>query len=380
MCSRSSLKATHLERSSDGDLPIGLRFWRFRCLWLILHLNANASNPRLDPVTDIPEEGLHVLKDISSIFPGGSLSTEIYLIYKKITRRRKLICAYEAAVIKTMRSVIHSRHQKRTPNWCSTGTTAVEEKPHDDDVLLARTRPESLCFHAGKESPILLPSAKSNKKDKFLRELAILNEDIQLDQRKLTDPYQIGDISKEFPYVDSAFVQFTTSSSARMACQTFPCLRPLRLLARHVGVGFEDMRWECLSFRWWNRYMRTGAVSVAIVSLLVLWLVPVAFTGFLSQITTLAISVAWLSWLATAPPWPHGIIQGVLPQMTLTLLTIVLPRILRAIADHEGHPTKISIELSLQRYYFTFLFLQTFLTVALSSSLTGIAQDVTPRA
>ena len=36
MWSRSSLKATHIERSSDGDLRIGLRFWRFRCLWLML--------------------------------------------------------------------------------------------------------------------------------------------------------------------------------------------------------------------------------------------------------------------------------------------------------------------------------------------------------
>jgi len=331
-------------------------------------------------VMDIPKEDLHILKDIYSIFPGGvcsiKINRDLSSLSKKITRRRELICAYEAAVIETMRSVTHSCRQKRTSNWCSTGTTAVKDKPQADDVLLARTHSESLCFHAGKKSPNLLPSAKFNNKDKCLRELATLNEDIQLDQRKLTELYQTGETSKEFPYVSSAFVQFTTSSSARMACQTVLCPRPLRLLARHVGVGFEDIRWDCLSFRWWNRYLRTGAVSVAIVSLLVLWAVPVAFTGFLSQITTLANSVAWLSWLATAPPWLSGIIQGVLPQMILTLLTIVLPRILRAIADYEGHPTKTSIELSLQRYYFIFLFFQTFLTVALSSSLTGIAQDV----
>ncbi len=311
-------------------------------------------------VMDIPKEDLHILKDIYSIFPGGvcsiKINRDLSSLSKKITRRRELICAYEAAVIETMRSVTHSCRQKRTSNWCSTGTTAVKDKPQADDVLLARTHSESLCFHAGKKSPNLLPSAKFNNKDKCLRELATLNEDIQLDQRKLTELYQTGETSKEFPYVSSAFVQFTTSSSARMACQTVLCPRPLRLLARHVGVGFEDIRWDCLSFRWWNRYLRTGAVSVAIVSLLVLWAVPVAFTEFLSQITTLANSVAWLSWLATAPPWLSGIIQGVLSQMILTLLTIVLPRILRAIANYEGHPTKTSIELSLQRYYFIFLF------------------------
>ena len=54
----------------------------------------------------------------------------------------------------------------------------------------------------------------------------------------------------------------------------------------------------------------------------------------------------------------------------------MLPRILRAIVGHEGHPMNTCIELSLQRYYFVFLFSQTFLTVSLSSSITGMAQDV----
>lgn len=54
----------------------------------------------------------------------------------------------------------------------------------------------------------------------------------------------------------------------------------------------------------------------------------------------------------------------------------MLSYILRVIADYQDYPTKTTIELSLQKYYFIFLFLQTFLTVSLLFSFIEIAQDV----
>lgn len=328
-------------------------------------------------VMDIPDENLHTLQELYSIFPGGvrsiKINRDLSVLSKKILRRQKLVCAYEAAVIKSMKSATYSSSQRHTGNCSSTENIAATEKPSPHEVVLDRIGTES---RQSWKSPIRSLLVKHDVKDQCLQELARLDEDVRTDQHKLTELYRTGETSTEFPQVGSAFVRFNAQSSARMACQTNMCPRPLQLLARHVDVAFEDIRWDCLSFRWWNRFLRTGAVSIAIVSLLILWAVPVAFTGFLSQITTLADSVVWLAWLATAPPWLSGIIQGVLPQLMLTLLTLVLPYILRTIADHQGHPSRTSIELSLQKYYFTFLFLQTFLTVSLSSSLTGIAQDV----
>jgi len=328
-------------------------------------------------VTDIPDENLHTLRELYSIFPGGvrsiKINGDISALSKKILRRQKLICAYEAAVIKSMKSATYSCSQRYIDNYSSSRNMAVMEKPSSDNVLPDRIRTES---RRSWKSPIPSRLVIHDVKDQCLQELAKLNEDVRTDQHKLMELYYTGEPSTEFPKVRSAFVRFNAQSSAWMACQTNLCPRPLQLLARHVGVAFEDIRWDCLSFRWWNRFVRTGVVSVAIVSLLILWAVPVAFTGFLSQITTLADSVVWLAWLATTPPWLKGIIQGVLPQLILTLLTLVLPYILRIIADHQGHPTRTTIELSLQKYYFTFLFLQTFLIVSSSSSLTGIAQDV----
>jgi len=87
-------------------------------------------------------------------------------------------------------------------------------------------------------------------------------------------------------------------------------------------------------------------------------------------------SVVWLFWLTIVSLWLSNIIQSVLPQIILTLFTIVLLYILRVIADYKDYSTKTSIELLLQRYYFIFIFLQIFLTVALFFSFTEIVQDI----
>ncbi len=67
---------------------------------------------------------------------------------------------------------------------------------------------------------------------------------------------------------------------------------------------------------------------------------------------------------------------GVLSQLILTLLTMLLPLILRAITRRQGLLTEVAVELSLQKYYFAFLFMQVFLTVSLSSSITAVAQEI----
>lgn len=72
----------------------------------------------------------------------------------------------------------------------------------------------------------------------------------------------------------------------------------------------------------------------------------------------------------------QGLLQGVLPQLTLPVLNLVLPELLRLITSGQGHSTKIAVELSLQKSYFVFLFTQTFLTVSLSTSITAIIQDI----
>ena len=61
-----------------------------------------------------------------------------------------------------------------------------------------------------------------------------------------------------------------------------------------------------------------------------------------------------------------------MPQILVTILFTMLPYLLRAIAERRGLLTEVAVELSLQKYYFTFLFIQVFLTVSMSSSIVAI--------
>ena len=60
----------------------------------------------------------------------------------------------------------------------------------------------------------------------------------------------------------------------------------------------------------------------------------------------------------------------------LVVLNVLLPVVLRALTEWQSHPTETAVEMSLQKSYFLFLFVQNFLTVSLSSSITAIAQEV----
>jgi len=55
---------------------------------------------------------------------------------------------------------------------------------------------------------------------------------------------------------------------------------------------------------------------------------------------------------------------------------MLLSLILRAITRRQSLLTKIIVKLSLQKYYFAFLFVQIFFTIFLSSSITIVAQEI----
>ena len=112
--------------------------------------------------------------------------------------------------------------------------------------------------------------------------------------------------------------------------------------------------------------MLMGAVIVA-------WAVPVAFTGFLSQLGSLSTLLPSLVHFA---PWLLGFLQGVLPQSILVILTILLPVMVRLLVEQRGFILQTTVETTIQNYYFCFLFIQVFLTVALSSSATTILGQI----
>ncbi|KAH1371827.1 hypothetical protein KXV22_001701 [Aspergillus fumigatus] len=96
-------------------------------------------------------------------------------------------------------------------------------------------------------------------------------------------------------------------------------------------------------------------------------------TGLLSQLSyldTISIDLADLS------EWQVSAIQGLAPQAALSLLMYCFPYIICALSNFFVHFEGSSVETLIQRHYFTFLYVQLFLVVSISSGITTMIPDL----
>ncbi|KAJ5084098.1 hypothetical protein NUU61_008677 [Penicillium alfredii] len=198
------------------------------------------------------------------------------------------------------------------------------------------------------------------------KELARLNLEIEIDQQH----------PERFPLMNSAFIQFNHQVAAHMACQSVSHHVPKQMAPRIVEISPDDVIWDNMSIKWWERYLRTFGIITLVCAMVVGWAFPVAFTGLLSQLTYLQ-GFTWLAWIGKLPSWFISAIQGILPALCLAILMAVLPLILRFLSRTQGLHTGMAIELTVQNYYFTFLFVQLFLVVTIASSFSTIIDNVT---
>ena len=212
---------------------------------------------------------------------------------------------------------------------------------------------------------IPLIGQKVDKINYCRKEVAQLNFEIERDQKE----------PEKFPLMNSAFVQFNHQVAAHMACQSVSHHTPSQMAPRVVEISPDDVIWDNMSIKWWESYIRTTVVIIVVMGLIVGWAIPVTFTGLLSQIKYLT-KYSWLHWLNDAPKWVLSIIQGILPQALLGALLALLPVILRLLAKTQGDYTGMAVELSVQNYYFVFLFVQVFLVVSISSGFTTFIAEI----
>ncbi|KAK8198642.1 hypothetical protein M8818_006509 [Zalaria obscura] len=159
------------------------------------------------------------------------------------------------------------------------------------------------------------------------KELARLNVEIEQDQKE----------PEKFPLMNSAFIQFNHQVAAHMACQSLSHHVPQHMAPRLVEISPSDVIWDNMSIKWWERYVRIAIVIVICVALIILYGIPVVFTGLLSQIGYLADTYKWLAWLADLPNVAISIIQGVLPAVLLSALLTLVPIIFRLLVKQQGH-------------------------------------------
>jgi calcium permeable stress-gated cation channel len=197
------------------------------------------------------------------------------------------------------------------------------------------------------------------------KEVARLNVEIEQDQQE----------PEKFPLMNSAFIQFNNQVAAHMACQSVNHHIPQQMAPRYLEVNPNDVLWENMRIKWWERYLRSMLVSAMVAGLIIGWAFPVGFVGLISQVDYLQ-KITWLSWIEKIPNELLSVISGVLPPLGLAILMALLPVILRTFARIQGLHTGMSVELAVQGMYFAFLFVQVFLVVSISSGITATIKEL----
>ena len=192
---------------------------------------------------------------------------------------------------------------------------------------------------------------------------------------EITRQQQRPELFKKLP---SAFITFQNPNMAHLAQQAIVGSVPLSMISHPVACE-ADIIWSNLSIGWQQRFARRLITALCVMALAIIWVVPMAMTGLMSQLIYLATKIDWVRNLSDSDKGKVslGIIQGVIPQLLNALLMALFPGILRALIGRSGQLTKSNQELSVQGHYFTFLYVQVFLVVSISSSIATVLLEVT---
>lgn len=175
---------------------------------------------------------------------------------------------------------------------------------------------------------------------------------------------------------NSIFVEFDNQYSAQLAYQSTIHHNPLRMTPVYTGLEPGDIIWSNLRLFWWEKYFRSLIALAAIITIIILWAIPVAFVGAISNITYLTNKLPWLSFIYNLPDALLGLITGLLPTAAVMALFILLPMVIRALAIVAGCPSVQEVELFAHSSHFTFLFVNLFLVVTLASSASSVVTQI----
>lgn len=173
---------------------------------------------------------------------------------------------------------------------------------------------------------------------------------------------------RKYQRKNSIFVEFNDQYTAQLAYQLVSHHTPLRMAPTYIGMMPLDIDHLNMRMFWWERIAREALATAAIVALIILWAIPVAFVGVISNINYLEAKLSWLQFINKLPKWILGVVTGLLPSVMLSLLLMVLPMFIRAMAKVAGAISVQQTESFTQTAYFYFLVVNGFLVTALASS------------
>jgi hypothetical protein len=128
----------------------------------------------------------------------------------------------------------------------------------------------------------------------------------------------------------AAFIEFDTQEAAHAAQQVVVHHLPLQMAPGLLGIRPEEVIWESLRMKWWERIIRRLLILCGITAAIIFWSIPSAFIGIVSNIDFLTQEVPFLHWVNDLPSFVKGVIGGFLPPFALSVLMALVPVLLRS--------------------------------------------------
>lgn len=204
-------------------------------------------------------------------------------------------------------------------------------------------------------------SKKVDTIDHCLTQISILNKEIKHLQKNY----------KRNSPKNSIFVEFENQYYCQLALQTKVSHIPFRMSDAYTGFNQSDIIWDNLRLFWWEDIIRKAVSVASIIAVVVLWAIPVAFIGIISNINYLIEKFPWLKFVNEIPSQLRGVITGIIPTALLSILLNMLPIFIRTMGQISGCPTNQSIEAFAQMAYFCYQFINGFIVTTISSSVTS---------
>lgn len=181
------------------------------------------------------------------------------------------------------------------------------------------------------------------------------------------------------PLSDNVFIKFKTPVAAVLACQ-FLLTQDQKELNCRIISDTEDINWTSLSIK--NDFaskMRNFFVFCLYSITIILWVIPVAMAGSISQLPYLTALIPTIRWINKLPSMIKGFIAGILPTIILAFLTGIAMNIFRWLSHKKYLLTKSESELHLQQWTFSFLHFHLFIVITISSGLVVVLENLVYR-
>ncbi|KAI1128433.1 DUF221-domain-containing protein [Nemania abortiva] len=183
----------------------------------------------------------------------------------------------------------------------------------------------------------------------------------QLD-RKILDARK-----KDYAPTDTAFVQMDSIAACQMAIQATVDPRPGQLLIKPAPSPY-DVIWKNTYASRYRRRLQSGAVTIFITSLTILWFFPVALLAQLLSICTISQIAPSLASTLQRHEVTRALVRTGLPTLVVSLLNVLVPYLYDYLSNIQGSISQGEVELSVISKNFFFVFFNIFVVYAVSGS------------